>query len=210
MKNREQHTIVGPDVAITGLILAGGASSRMGRNKALEKVGGEMLVERVVATLAQVAADILLIANDVDPYRFLDLPVIPDRRPGYGPLMGLYSGLEAARGDLALLVAVDMPFLAPDFLNYLLSLSPGYDVVIPQAYDRLHPLCAVYRRATCLPAITAAIDRGQRRLIAFHADVRVQVVEEAALREIDSDLRSLMNVNTPDELARARAIMRQK
>ena len=197
------------DTKVTGLILAGGASSRMGRNKALIDLDGEPLVARVAAALAPVSDERLIVANDPAPYRFLGLPIVPDIEPGYGPLMGLYSGLKAASGELALLVAVDMPFLSPDFLRYLLSLAPGYDVVIPEAQGRLHPLCAVYRRATCLPAVEAAIARGQRRLIAFHPQVRVRRVPEEALRRVSPDLRALINVNTPEELARARKLFRK-
>lgn len=156
--------------------------------------------------MQMVCDDVLIIANKADPYRFLHLPVYPDIHPGYGPLMGLYSGLKVIDTDFAFLVAVDMPFLSPDLLRFLLSLTPDHDVVIPRAHDRLHPLCAVYRRETCLPAIEQAIVCKQRRLIAFHADVRVREVGEQQLRKIDPDLRSLMNVNTPEDLATARAL----
>lgn len=193
--------------SLSGIILAGGASRRMGRNKALLELEGQKLVARVAAALRVLTDDILIVSNDPEPYRFLHLPIISDIQSGYGPLMGLYSGLKAARGELSLLVAVDMPFLSSDFLNFLISLAPGYDVVIPQAHDRLHPLCAVYRKRTCLPAIEEAISRGQRRLIAFHPSVKVRLVDEAALRQIDPDLRSLINVNTPEELAAARALL---
>ena len=193
--------------ALSGLILAGGASSRMGENKALLALEGRKLIERVADALAALTDDILIIANEAEPYRFLERPIIPDIRPGYGPLMGLYSGLQAARGELALLAAVDMPFLSPDFLRFLLALAPGYDVVIPRTGDRLHPLCAVYRRESCLPAIESAIARGQRRLIAFHPQVRVRQVGETDLRRVDPDLRALMNVNTPEELEAARRLL---
>ena len=192
---------------VTGLILAGGASRRMGRNKALISLGGKPLIQRVVDVLQGVSDEVLLIANQPEPYAFLHLPIVPDVQPGYGPLMGLYSGLRAARGDLALLVAVDMPFLAPEFLRFLLGEAQEHaaDVVIPEAGGRLHPLCAVYRRATCLPAVEASIARGQRRLIAFHPQVRVRRIPESTLRAFSPDLRVLMNVNTPEELELARA-----
>ena len=192
---------------VTGLILAGGASRRMGRNKALLTLDGRPLIQRVVDALQAVSDEVLIIANQPDPYRFLHLPIIPDIQPGYGPLMGLYSGLQAARGELALLVAVDMPFLAPEFLRFLLAQAQEHDadVVIPEAEGRLHPLCAVYRRATCLPAVEASIARGQRRLIAFHPQVRVRRIPESTLRTFSPDLRMLMNVNTPEELEQARA-----
>ncbi len=193
---------------VTGIILAGGASRRMGRNKALISLAGQPLVSRVVEALQPLTSEILLVTNDPAAYRFLNLPMVPDEEPGQGPLMGLYSGLRAAPGDLALAIAVDMPFLSPDILGLLLSLASDVDVVIPRAFGRLHPLCAVYRRATCLPAIETALRQGQRRLIAFHPLVKVRVVEEPLLREMSPDLRALMNVNTPEELARARALLR--
>ncbi len=194
-------------MTITGLILAGGASSRMGRNKALLEFDGQKLVARVATALQALTDDILIVANDPESYRFLHRPIIPDIQPGRGPLMGLYSGLKSARGDLALLTAVDMPFLSPEFLRYLVLLAPGYDVVIPNAHGRLHPLCAVYRRAACLPAVEEAIACGQRRLIAFHPQVRVRQVDEETLRRVEPDLRSLMNVNTPEELEAARGLL---
>ncbi len=195
--------------SVTGIILAGGASRRMGRNKALVSLAGQPLVSRVVEALRPLTSHILLVANDPTPYRFLSLPIVPDEEPGQGPLMGLYSGLRAAPGDLVLAIAVDMPFLSPDILGLLLSLASDVDVVIPRAHGRLHPLCAVYRRATCLPAIQTTLQQGQRRLIAFHPLVKVRVVEEPLLRQISPDLRALMNVNTPEELARARAMLRE-
>ena len=195
--------------SVTGMILAGGASSRMGRNKALIELEGQPLIARVVQALRPLADDILIVANDPQPLSFLNLPIIPDITPGYGPLMGLYSGLKGASGELAVMVAVDMPFLTPDFLRFLLALAPDHDVVIPEAGGRLHPLCAVYRRTTCLPAIEQVIARGQRRLIAFHPLVRVRRVGEDALRAISPDLLALANVNTPQELAWARERLRE-
>jgi molybdopterin-guanine dinucleotide biosynthesis protein A len=191
---------------VSGIILAGGASRRMGRNKALIALEGQPLVARVLHALRPVTDEVLVVANDPAPFAFLSLPVVPDSEPGHGPLMGLYSGMRAARGDLVVAVAVDMPFLTPEFLEHLVRLSPGYDVVIPET-DRLHPLCAVYRRETCLPAIEEALARGQRRLIAFHADVQVRRVPEAALRSFSPDLRALINVNTPEELEKARELL---
>ncbi len=179
----------------------------MGRNKALIELDGVPLVARTLTALHPLTAEQLIVANEPEPYRFLGLPIISDLEPGYGPLMGLYSGLKAASCDLAVAVAVDMPFLSSAFLQALLDLAPGHDVVIPETAGRLHPLCAVYRRATCLPAIEEAIARKQRRLIAFHPQVRVRRVEEAELQAISSDLRELINVNTPAELDAARALL---
>ena len=120
--------------------------------------------------------------------------------------MGLYSGLLAADNELNLLLACDMPFASTTSLNHLLILSDGSDVVIPRTENGLHPLYAVYRRSTCLPAIRAALGARSRRVISFFDQVRVREVGPDELRMFDPDGVSLMNVNTPEELARARAI----
>lgn len=175
----------------------------MGRNKALIELDGIPLVARILAKLRPLTHEQLIIANDPAPYRFLGCPIIPDIEAGYGPLMGLYSGLKAASGELVLAVAVDMPFLSTTFLHALLDLAAGNDVVIPETDGRLHPLCAVYRRSTCLPAIETAIAHNQRRLISFHPQVRVRHVPAAELLHFSSDLRELININTPAELETA-------
>ncbi len=180
----------------------------MGRNKALIEWDGQPQIARVASALRPITFEQLIIANDPEPYQFLNLPIIPDIEPGWGPLMGLYSGLKAAHGEWAILVAVDMPFLTSAFLHGLLAMGAGYDVVIPEVQDKLHPLCAVYRRNACLPAIEAVIKQGQRRLIAFHDLVRVRRVDEATLRTISPDLRELININTPEELRQARRLLR--
>lgn len=194
--------------AISGLILVGGGSVRMGANKALLPVGGVPLIERVRRALAPLCTEILLIANEAGPYTSLGLPIVPDLESGRGPLMGLYSGLRAAQGELALLLACDMPFVSPDLLRYLIDLAPGHDVVIPRTADGLHPLHALYRRATCLPAIATALAAGERRMIGFFEGVRVRTVAPAEWGEMAATEQALMNVNTPVELAAARQLLR--
>jgi molybdopterin-guanine dinucleotide biosynthesis protein A len=198
-----------PRPACSVLILAGGASSRMGQNKALAPFLGRPLIERVLAIARQLSDDILLVANDAPSYAGFGLPCIADQRPGWGPLMGLYSGLSAASNDLALLVACDMPFLSLDLIHRLFDLAPGYDVVIPRSEDGLHPLHALYRRSTCLPAIAAAIAAGQRRMIAFHSQVRVREAPADELAAFDPTGFALMNVNTPADLTTAEHIARR-
>lgn len=194
---------------MSALVLVGGGSTRMGRNKALLPVGGVPLIERVLAALRPLATDILLITNDPATYAHLNLPCVPDEQPGYGPLMGLYSGLKAARHEAALLVACDMPFLNTALLARLVELLPGYDLVIPRTGEGLHPLHACYRRSTCLPAVATAIAAGERRMIAFHPQVRVREVGEDELAVFDPAGLALLNVNTPADLAAAEHIWRR-
>jgi molybdopterin-guanine dinucleotide biosynthesis protein A len=153
--------------------------------------------------------DIILIANDPAPYAFLKLPIVPDQQPNYGPLMGLYSGLVVARHELVLLVACDMPFLSTPLLAHMLEMAGQGDVVIPTTSDGQHPLHAVYRRSTCLPAITQAIALGKRRMIAFHDQVKVVEIGDDALRRFDPGGLALLNVNTPEDLALAEHVARR-
>lgn len=203
-----------------GIILAGGQSRRMGMDKAFVSFQGKMLIERVIGVLGGVCSELVIVANDTQPYTRFDLPVVPDSLPDFGPLAGLHAGLNTMRAGLGVVVAVDMPFLNPALLRAMLAAAEGYDAVIPALVDEvdidslrrmrakdlnIHPLHAVYRR-TCLPAIQAAIERDDRKLNAFFADVRIRYFSSVEMRAHDPDLRSLVNVNTPDELNEARRL----
>jgi molybdopterin-guanine dinucleotide biosynthesis protein A len=161
----------------------------------------------VLNTLEPICAEIKLIGNDAEPYLQLGFPIIADVEPNLGPLMGLYSGLLASNNELNLLLACDMPFARRSLLMHLLTLAADHDVIIPRTANGLHPLCAVYRRSTCLPAIRSALDRHSRRVISFFDQVRVRELSPSELKALDPDGISLINVNTPEELARARTIV---
>jgi molybdopterin-guanine dinucleotide biosynthesis protein A len=191
------------------IILAGGESRRMGTNKALLRLtpGGPTLIERVVATLRPFGPP-LLVTNTPEVYAWLDLPMVPDARPGTGALGGLYSGLRAAAAPYNFVVACDMPALQPALLQSMADQPRAYDVLIPRWTEPgrskpvLETLHAIYSTA-CLPAIAAHLDAGDLRLISFLPDVRVQYMDEPALRAMDPDLRSFRNLNTPEEWAEA-------
>lgn len=204
----------------TGIILAGGQSRRMGIDKAFIPFQGRMLIERVIDALKQIGVAIVIVANEPQAYTRFDALVVPDSVPVVGPLAGLHAGLNAMQTEIGVVVAVDMPFLNPDLLRTMIAAAEGWDAVIPalstdvsadtikrnRAKDiDLHPLHAVYRRI-CLPALQAAIDRGDRRLNAFLPDIRVRYFGADEVRAHDPELRSLMNVNTPDELAQAQSL----
>jgi len=204
----------------SGIILAGGKSRRMGADKAFVVFQGRLLIARVVDALTQVCGQIVIVADDGRPYARFDARVVPDTLPGFGPLAGLHAGLSAMRAALGVVVAVDMPFLNPALLRAMLAAAEGWDAVIPslaaevkadaltqkRAKDLdVHPLHAVYRR-TCLPGIQAAIDRGDRRLNSFLPDVKVRYFGADEIRAHDPDLRSLMNINTPEELVEAQRL----
>jgi molybdopterin-guanine dinucleotide biosynthesis protein A len=197
-----------PHHLITLLVMAGGRSRRMGRDKAWLEIDGLPLVERVVQRLAGLAGEVLFSAREPEPYAALcnrlSLPaaVALDRYPDAGPLAGLEAGLAAAAHELVFSVATDMPFVNPSLVRHLLSLSDGYDAVVPLTPhgDTLEPepLHAVYRR-TCLPDIRAQLDAGRRRVVSFLPEVRVRYVTPDEMTAFDPDLRSFANINTPEE-----------
>ena len=191
---------------ITGVVQAGGKSTRMGgRPKALLELGGRRIIERVVDTLSAVVSDVLVVTNTPDLYAFLGLPMVPDVYAEHGSLGGIYSGLKAASGDAAFTVACDMPFLHPDVVRLVVSRAGEADVVIPRVGEQLETLHAVYGKR-CLAPIEARLQAGRLKIVGFFGDVRVVEIAEAEVARYRDPAIAFMNVNTPEELERARQI----
>lgn len=192
--------MIGVQNPVTGIILAGGASRRIGRDKAFLELGGRPLIAHVVERLASVCAEVLIVAGDVRPYTGLGASVVEDRFRDVGVLGGLHAGVAAAAHDLALAVGCDMPFLNPGLLRAFALWVEGFDVAVLRLEEgeQVEPLHAAYRR-TCLPALEAAIHAGERRVVSFFPHVRVRYVTAAEISPFDPDLRSFRNVNTPQE-----------
>jgi molybdopterin-guanine dinucleotide biosynthesis protein A len=192
---------------VTGVVQAGGRSTRMGGNpKALLDLGGQRIIERVVHAVAAVLDDILIVTNTPDLYAFLGLPMVGDVYPDAGSLGGIYSGLDAARGAAAFTVACDMPFLSPDVIRLVVARARDADVVIPRVGGQLETLHAVYGRR-CLPAMEACVRAGRYKITGFFDEVRVLEVPEAEIAEHADVGQVFMNVNTPEELELARALL---
>jgi len=186
---------------LTGIVLAGGQSQRMGRNKALMELHGQPLIGRVLERLARLCDELIISANEVEVYAGLPAQVAPDVLVGRGPLSGIHTGLAAMRNQRAIVVACDMPFLNLSLLRYLATAAPDCDVVVPRIGNDYEPLHAVYS-AVCVKAIERLVATGPRRIVHLYDSLRVHVVEEDTLRSFDPHLRSLVNVNTPEEWAR--------
>ena len=192
---------------VTGVIQAGGRSVRMGgRPKGLMELGGRRLVERVLMALTPVVDDVLVVTNTPQLYAFLGLPMVPDVYPDRGSLGGIYSGLRAAPGQAALTVACDMPFLHPEVLKLLAERSGEGDVVIPRVDEQLETLHAAYGKA-CLPHIEERLLAGKLKIVGFFESVRVVEITEADVARFRDPRLVFMNVNTPEELDRAREIV---
>ncbi|MBI4270180.1 MAG: molybdenum cofactor guanylyltransferase [Candidatus Rokubacteria bacterium] len=194
---------------ITGVIQAGGGSTRMGgQPKALLDVGGRRIIERVLDAVTPSVGEVLLVTNTPDLYAFLGLPMIADVYPDHGSLGGIYSGLKAATGDAAFTVACDMPFLHPDVVRLVVSRAATADVVIPRVGDQLETMHAVYAKS-CLPHIEALLAARRLKIVGFFERVRVAEIAEAEVARHRDPALVFMNVNTPEELARARELARR-
>jgi len=191
---------------VTGVIQAGGRSTRMGgQPKALMSLGSRRIIERVLGVVERVVDEVLVVTNTPDLYAFLRLPMVPDAYPDGGSLGGIFTGLKAAPGDVAFTVACDMPFLHPAVARLVVARAGEGDVVIPRVGDYLETLHAVYAKA-CLPVIEDKLRAGQLRITGFFDRVRVVEIAASEIAEHADPTLVFMNVNTPDELARARAL----
>lgn len=189
---------------VTGVVLAGGRSTRMGTNKAVLDVGGVRLIDGAVATLRGIFREVLIIANDPAPYAGLGLRVVPDLVPEKGSLGGLYTGVAAASYPHAFCMACDMPFANPALIRFLADLAEGQDAVVPRTREGVQPLHAVYGRG-CLPVMRRQIEADRLKIDGILEGLRVRYVDEEELRPYDPELLSFWNLNTRDELELARA-----
>ena len=191
---------------VTGVIQAGGRSTRMGgRPKALLELGGRRIIERVIDAVAPSVNDLLIVTNTPELYAFLGLPMVADVYPDGGSLGGIYSGLKAAAGDAAFTVACDMPFLHPAVVRLVVARAGEADVVIPRVGGQLETLHACYAKS-CLPHIEERILAGRLKIVGFFERVRVIEIAEAEVARHRDPAVVFMNVNTPDELERAQVL----
>ncbi len=194
-------------MSISAIVLAGGESRRLGTRKHLLQFGGQTLVQIIVDRLSQVTDDIIIVASPREAPE-LGVPgarVIADDIPGRGPLSGLHAGLRAANSDRALLVAGDMPFLSVPLLHHLSQLGPTADAVVPEIAGDVEPLLAVYAR-TCLPAVEELLTRDGASMRDLLQRVDTSLVPEHEVRSFDPGGLSWFNLNTAEDVDRARAL----
>jgi molybdopterin-guanine dinucleotide biosynthesis protein A len=189
---------------VSGVVLAGGKSRRMGGSpKALIPFGERPLVQHVVERVKSVLPDCLIVTNSPELYAFLDVPMVGDVFAEGGSLGGIYSGLAAAPGEAAFCVACDMPFVSSGLIAHLVDRAGEADVVIPDADGELQPLHAVYAKA-CLPAMERRLRAGRLKVTGFFDEVRVVRVPTGTVARFEDPELAFMNLNTPEDVARAR------
>ena len=194
---------------VTAFVLAGGQSTRMGREKAMLELGGSTLLERALQLALTVAAEAMVVGSRGEFERYGRL--LEDVYPGQGPLGGIHAALWASPTDLNLILAVDTPFLEARFLEFLIAQAreSGAVVTLPRTADGFHPLAAVYRRAFRETA-EQALAEGRNKIDALFAQVETRVLEEEELRRFAFAPAIFENLNTPEELERARQRLREK
>jgi molybdopterin-guanine dinucleotide biosynthesis protein A len=197
---------------LSGIVLAGGQSRRLGRDKAVEPVQGQPLIQRVVERVRQVSRETVIVVADQDRGDALPLDkearIALDIYPGKGSLGGIFSGLSAAQEAWGVVVACDMPFLNLDLLRYLASLREEVDAVVPVLEGRPEPTHSLYSKA-CLPHIEARLKANDLKISGFFDEVRVKYVPEEDIARFDPDYLSFFNINSPADLDKALALAAQ-
>jgi molybdopterin-guanine dinucleotide biosynthesis protein A len=196
------------EIEVTGVLLAGGKSRRMGEDKRYLVVGEQTLLARGLGVLRSMFHEVLVvIAQDSAPLD-IDARVVRDLVPDCGSLGGIYTGLTQATSPYIFAVACDMPFLNQAVITQFTNRRDTADIVMARLATRLHPMHALYGKG-CLPAMEQMIVARQLKIqeLVSHASLRVQYVTEADLLSIDPSWRSFHNVNTPEDLEAACSLL---
>ena len=189
-------------VGISAVILAGGASSRMGLNKALLKVGDTALIECVYHVLAAIFHEVLIVTNTADEYDFIPCRNVADVYTGAGSIAGLHAGLAASCNERVFVTACDMPHLNSDLIRLLCSYAPKADAVVPVNNEGLRePLHAVYATSV-LADIQQAIEHNDKSILNLLDRIRTTLVAKEVFCSIPDAEKSFCNLNTPEEYAR--------
>lgn len=193
---------------MSAIILAGGASRRLGRDKALVTLDSATLLDLTLRAALAVVKNAIIVASDTGrlaAFRRPAVDVVRDLIPHQGPLVGLLTGLEATADEYNLVLSCDAPFVRPAVLEYLLAEAVGYDATVVKTDGRMHPLLGVYRRS-CSGPIRSRLDAGDRKVISFFPDVKINAISDDSIKGCDPQLVSLFNINTRSDLDRARRL----
>ncbi len=193
---------------VGGIILCGGRSTRMGRAKLTLPFGPELMLQRVVRLLGQVAQSIIIVAapdQELPPLPG-DVVIVRDRREGRGPLEGILAGLSACQEnvDAAYVTSCDVPLLAPAFVQRMIELLGDYDIAVPVSDGFEHPLAAVYRPSV-VPNIEQLLAADRLRPVFLFNLVRTRRVQPDELTDVDPLLATLENCNRPEDYLAALA-----
>ncbi len=180
-------------------ILAGGRNTRMeGRNKAFLEIDGRTILDRLIETLAPLFSEIMLVTRQPELYTGRAIRIVEDIFQARASLTGLHAALTHAQAPWVFVCPCDAPFIQPALVRLLLAgIAPEVDAVVPRIGEYYEPLCAVYAKI-CLTPIAAQLEREEFQIKGFFRHIRIQTIGEAQLKAVDPELRSFLNVNTPE------------
>lgn len=182
----------------TGVILAGGKSSRMGTDKALLPISHDTMLSRAIKELQKAFAEVL-IANRRDvKYGLAGIREIPDIFTGMGPLAGIHAGLCEAKYYAVFFAACDMPFIDSELARFMVEQVKGFDIAVPKIGTKLQPLFAVYTKK-CIPYIEFSLEHNINRVTDFYSKVNVNFINEKSIEQFIEPDKVFCNVNTPWE-----------
>lgn len=187
-------------------VLVGGASSRMGEDKALKRLAGKPLVSHVVEALQPLSDDIFLVGKGAGDTRYNGLPFQRDRHNRRASLVGVYSALVAAKERYCLVVPCDMPFIEPGLARLMASFADGFDAVVPEGPTGWEPLFALYSKS-CLDLIARRISEERLKLGELLDGLRVRWVRQDEVGSVCDPARAFFNVNSPGDLVKAQALL---
>ncbi len=194
---------------ISGIVLAGGRSLRLGHDKVLEKIGDKSLLERVVSHIDSFSKNIIIVTAQERTFaplaKHLKVKTVSDILPGQGSLGGIYTGLVESSSFYNLVVAADMPFLNESLLRYMMEKADGYDFVLPRVDGLFEPLHAIYSQ-NCIAPIKTILERGKKVIIELFNYVKVRYIETEEVERFDPEHLSFFNINTAEDLELAREI----
>ena len=202
-----QKDFVNMKTPCTGVILAGGQNTRFsGTNKAFIRVGGKRILDRIYGVFEELFEEIILVTNDPLQYIEWNFNIVTDLFPFRSSLTGIHAGLFFTTTSHAFCAASDIPFLKKELVETILdSIEPNIDIVIPATSKGLEPLCSVYSKK-CLKPIEQQLIKQDLKIQTIFEKVRVKKLPENILRQNDPDLLSFYNINSPDDLARAKNV----
>lgn len=186
---------------VTGAVLAGGKSSRMGSDKASLVVDGRQMVAHVIEVLRDVFPGVIVVGRNTERFRDLGVRTVADSITGSGPLVGIYSALRACDTPYCFVVACDMPLVRPALVRWMVRACAGQDAFVPRTGPYLEPLFALYSKR-CMPAIRECLGRGDYRVRSVFPHVDVGYADESSIRGIDPSLESFINIDTREDLRR--------
>src|SRR3989338_905597 len=195
--------------SVNAIILAGGKNTRMeGEDKAFLEIKGRPVIAILVDRLKVLVNEIIIVTADPQKYSNFEVRLTRDEEPDKGPLMGIYSGLKASLSKYNFIVACDMPFVNSSLIRYFMDCADDYDVVIPKIDDKFHPLFGIYSRG-CIPVMQEMLEKDILKISDIFPKLKTRFLLRQELEKFDKGLISLININTAEDLVKAKEIQEE-